>query len=238
MPKGIPKTAAGGVRDAEYPEDGVLRKAGAVRRQRAVAKSKRRNTRRKDYDPEVFDLPYTHPELFTGGYSPEKKIQALSAWMITGTASEAARMTGISVGTICSWKNKSTWWPALMAEMNKDYNAELDVLYTNVLMKSAKKLITVIDNGEDIYNARMDKMVKRQLSGVSLAKINSHVFASRALMRGDPTQRIEKVSSKERLSMLSQEFEKFSKARDVTAESVAFSGEEEAEDDVEEDFDE
>lgn len=220
MPKGIPKQAPGGNRDDEYPEDGVLRET-VPKRQRAVAKTKNGyRGRKKDYDPDQFDLEYDHPDLYKGGYSPEKKVQAIVAYMISGTFAQAERMCGVPQATISTWKRESAWWPALTSQISKHRNDELDIEFTNILHKTTDSVMDRLENGDEFYDAKSGELYKKQVTSTNLAKILSVTYSNRALLRGDPTSRVEKISTEERLSRLSNEFKKFSTAKDVTAQTV------------------
>ena len=223
MPKGIPKQAPGGDRDEEYPEDGVLRKV-APKRQRAPRKGVRTkdsyNGRLKPYDPDQFDLEYDHPDLYKGGYSPEKKVQAAGAYMICGTYAMAEKISGVPAQTISSWARESAWWPAITAEMKKERNQELDVELTKTVHLANETLQDRLENGEEFFDSKSGEMKRRKVSATAAAKALSVAYANRALLRGDPTSRVEKISTEERLSRLGQEFQKFSKARDVTDEVI------------------
>lgn len=219
MPKGIPKTAAGGHRDEEYPDDGVLRETTGPRRQRAVAKTKVPAVRRYDFDPEMHNLQYDHPDLYKGGHTPEKKVQAIVCYMITGSASQASKMCGVPAGTILTWRKNSAWWPVLTQQIKKDRDEELDLKITQTLHKAADEIADRLENGETRVNFKTGDQYRVPVTAKDLTGILHKGYMVRALGRGDPTSRVEKLSTEERLRRLSDEFQKFSNARDVTEET-------------------
>ena len=205
--------AAGGKRDQEYPEDGELRKWAGPKRQRAVKSGTLKRVRKgpKPYNPDAYEhLDVVHPDLFKGGYAPEKKIQAVACYMICGTFAEASRMCGIDGATIAGWKKNSEWWPALVTQINRNRQEELDIAFTQAIHKSTEVTTERLTNGDVIYDKKTESFIRQPVKGKDAAVIAEIMFRNRALQRGDPTQRVEKMNR------IGQQFDQFSKAKDVT----------------------
>lgn len=148
------------------------------------------------------DPPVPVPEIIEGadlprqgahGYTPEQRMQAALAWVVSGTAAEASRICGIPERTIADWAHCS-WWGALVAEARRLKDEELDRKLTQVIDLAMKRLVERLERDEQINNIK------------DLAVTSAVAYDKRALMRGDPTSRVEKVSTEQRLERLTAKF--------------------------------
>ena len=173
----------------------------------------------RGYDVDTFrdTIPanYFHTELFGPGYPPAKKIEAATAYWITGSYARAERICGVPAGTIRNWAKGTEWWPLITTEIKKDMNEEMDARLTGLMFTAMDELEDRMLEGDSVYSAKHDKLVKRPMSGRDLTHAHALLFEKRALLRGDPTAKIEKVTTDQRLNKLQQEFQKFSKAKTI-----------------------
>lgn len=133
------------------------------------------------------------PRSGTHGYTPDERMQAALAWCISGTAAEASRICGVPERTIIDWTH-ATWWEALVTEARRLKDVELDRKLSGVIDKSMQRLAERLDRDESINNIK------------DLAVVAAVAYDKRALMRGDPTSRVEKVSTEQRLNRLTEKF--------------------------------
>ena len=137
------------------------------------------------------------PRAGTHGYSPEDRLRAALAWSITGTAQGASDVCGIPRQTVDDWTRRD-WWGPLVSEARLLKNDELDARLTNILDLATQalrdRLQAALDNPEA-------KVTIQQLAIVAAV---SH--DKRALLRGDPTSRTERVSAADRINKLRDEF--------------------------------
>jgi len=167
-------------------------------------------------------------ELYTQNsrkYTPADKIAAATAWMVTGSASKAEAYCGIPYATINVWR-KTEWWANLTAQVRKEKSDEMDAMMTGVLHKAIEAIEDRISGGDTVIN-KQGIQEKVPVKAKDLASITAIVFDKRALGRGDPTSRSEKVSTESRLKTLKEQFEKFSKAKEIDGEVVNESSSEE-----------
>lgn len=129
----------------------------------------------------------------SGGYTPEKRMQVALAWVVSGTNAEASRITGVPETTISGW-TRQPWWESLVAEARRLKDAELDRKLSQVIDKAMERLVERLDKNESINNIK------------DLAVVAAVAYDKRALMRGDPTSRVEKVSVEQRLNRLTERF--------------------------------
>lgn len=135
------------------------------------------------------------PRQGTHGHTPEDRLKAALAWVITGTGEGASRECGIPSRTIQDWTVQE-WWEPLVAEARALKQSELDASLTTIIHKCAQRLTERLDSEEGISKAGIQQIATTL--AISMDK--------RALMRGDPTSRTERVSSEDRINKLRDEF--------------------------------
>lgn len=168
------------------------------------------------------DKRFDHPGLYEGTskYTPADKIAALTAWLVTGSAARAEVHCGVPAGTINTWKHKSEWWPAIEAAIKKEKNDEMEAMLTGILHQSLDNITDKLENGDTFYDTKRGETYQLPVKAKELAALTGILFDKRALMRGDPTRRVENTSTEQRLDKLKKEFEKFSKASTIEGEVV------------------
>lgn len=135
------------------------------------------------------------PRAGTHGHTPAERLQAALAWVVTGTGEGASKVCGIPSRTIQDWTVQD-WWAPLVAEARALKQEELDGQLTYIITKCAKRLTERLDSDEGVSKAGIQQIATTL--AISMDK--------RALMRGDPTSRTERVSSEERINKLRDEF--------------------------------
>lgn len=157
-------------------------------------------------------------------YTPADKIAAATAWMVTGSVYKASAYCGIPHQTIATWRTKE-WWQQLTSQVRKEKSDELDAMMTGVLHKAVDAVADRIENG-DTFVKKDGSLAKIPMKGKDIASSLAMIFDKRALGRGDPTSRSEKVSTDTRLKQLKEQFEKFSNAKEINGEVDESSSEE------------
>ena len=142
------------------------------------------------------------PRQGTHGHTPEDRLKAALAWVITGTTHGAADQCGFPRSTIQTWTEQE-WWEPLVMEARQLKQSELDAKLTNIIDKCAQRLTERLDSPEGISKAGIQQIATTL--AISMDK--------RALMRGDPTSRTERVSANDRLAKLKDEFAGLMQAR-------------------------
>lgn len=168
------------------------------------------------------DKRFDHPGLYEGTskYTPADKLAALTAYLVTGSMAKAETYCGVPAQTIYQWKRTSEWWPALAEEVKKEKNDELEAMITGIMHQSLENIVDRLENGDTYYDTKSGEFYKMPPKAKEISVINDYLFKQRALMRGDPTRRVENVSTDQRLKKLKQQFEDFSNARQIEGEVV------------------
>ena len=161
-------------------------------------------------DSESLDVELKDLYAANGAYTPEEKIQAVMAYMTTGTSRKASKLCGIPEGTIRWWKARSLWWDSTMAECRKKKQDELDAMTTDVIHSAIGQLQDRITDGDTKFT-KEGAQYQQPLSARDLAVSFAILFDKRQLLRGDVTARTEKISERERLQELQKKFTEMAK---------------------------
>ena len=147
-------------------------------------------------------------------YTPEERIMAATYYAVTGSsiqASEKCAQTGtpIPASTIRKWKNTTSWWKPVLHEVRKAKQDQLDAKLTSIIMEGAEKLEDRVRNGNIKLNPKTGELNRIPMTSGELAKDAVGIpYDKRALMRGDPTSRTEKIDPKLMLEDLAKQFVK------------------------------
>ena len=125
-------------------------------------------------------------------YTAEEKLAAVVAYVLTGTVRGVVRLTGFKQQVISDWKNNSTWWPDAYRQIKLEKQEEVDGTLTSIIHAAGSGILDRILNGDEVIDKNGD-LVRRKMSGKELAWTMGITFDKRALLRGDPTSRTEKV---------------------------------------------
>ena len=147
-------------------------------------------------------------------YTPDERIMAATYYAVTGSSIQAsekckAQGTPIPASTIRKWKNTTSWWKPVLHEVRKAKQEELDAKLTSIIMEGADKLEDRVRNGNIKLNPRTGELNRVPMTSGELSKDAVGIpYDKRALMRGDPTSRTERVDPKLMLEDLAKQFVK------------------------------
>lgn len=156
------------------------------------------------------------PELFEpqSDYTPEQKVQVACIWLSTGSAKEAADVTGVNHATIRDWVSRKAWWPTACDLARKVLETKLDKTLDGLLRQSLGELQDRLDNGDDIVT-KDGTVVKRRVGARDCAIISDILFNKRAALRGQPGNITERRDATTILDLIRQESGKHGKAKIV-----------------------
>ncbi len=150
-------------------------------------------------------------------YSDKEKLDAACRFAVVGNSRRVAELTHIPEGTIRAWKC-TEWWQEIQDRIIKEQDEELDSKLTKLVDKAVDEVNDRLDEGDWVYNPKLDKLVRKPVNAKDLAILTAITIDKRQLMRGQPTSRVEKVSQDEQLKTLALEFKKMALAKDITPE--------------------
>jgi len=177
---------------------------------------------KRDMDGRKVDLiktsPYTDEQMnidlsdmYSPGspYSPEQKVHAAQAYLITGTSIQAQKYCGVKADVIRAWKSRADWWPELFTTIKKNKNDELEASFTRIMDKTIEEIGDRLDNG-DTKVMRDGTLQRVPMGGKEISIILSIMYDKRALLRGDVTSRVERKDGNA-MTLLQSKFEDIAK---------------------------
>jgi len=183
----------------------------------------------EDKEVVLIEVDYTEEELAIdlsdlyapqSPYSPEQKIAAAQAYLITGTSVQAQKYCGVKADIIRDWKSKSNWWHTLFETVKKQKNDELEASFTRIMDSSLLQLSDRLDDGD--YKVQKDGSILRvPMGGKEIAVILAIMYDKRALLRGDVTSRVEKKESNA-MVLLQNKFEDIARQLSATPINETF----------------
>jgi len=172
----------------------------------------------EDKEVDLIEVSYSDEELKIdladlyaplSPYSPEQKVAAAQAYLITGTSIQAQKYCGVKADIIRTWKSKSVWWNDLFQSVKKQKNNELEATFTKTMDSAVVQLQDRIENGDSKVQ-KDGNILKVPMGGKELAIVVSIMYDKRALLRGDVTSRVEKKDGNA-MVLLQSKFEDIAK---------------------------
>ena len=163
-----------------------------------------------DYTDEQLDIDLKDMYSPFSPYTPEQKISAAQAYLITGTSDQAQKYCGVKASVIRHWKTRSSWWPDLFIQVRKTKNDELDANFSAVIHSTVGEVADRVSNGDSKLQ-KDGTLIKVPMGGKELAIVLGIMYEKRALLRGDVTSRTETHSNKDSMKLLQDKFEDIAK---------------------------
>lgn len=158
----------------------------------------------EDYKPRFDVEALNHPLSM---YTVEKKIEAVSLYMLYGNMQKVSKLTGINYEVLGKWKRRSPWWDGVYQEIKKAKNDELQGEMTQVLDLAMEALKDRIQNGNEFYTKDGHQRVK--VSAREAATVVGIMVDKRQLLRGEPNSI--KLQNEVKVEDLKSQFEAFAK---------------------------
>lgn len=149
------------------------------------------------------------PGFYNTKHTPDTKVHAVVAYIVTGSFAEASRFTTVPATTIMDWRKNSGWWPTVAKYVQLARQEELDTQLSGVIHKSMELVQDRLEDGDYKYNPKLDKLVRVPMSARDAAAIADRTIHNRNLLRGDPTSRTETSTLAEQIAELKEQFKSF-----------------------------
>lgn len=139
-------------------------------------------------------------------YSVDEKIQAVVYWVLCRNLPAVCRYTGLEMHTLKHWKYNTDWWPKCENAVKTLRNEELDRKFSDLIDVALDELYERLEMGDEVLH--QGQVYRKKVSAKELMTILGITYDKRALMRGDPTSRVENASSSEaKINKLAERFE-------------------------------
>lgn len=157
------------------------------------------------------NLNVTHDSLYRKSkFSVAQKIAACVAFYAVGTAKDAERYCLVPKETILRWRKEAEWWPVIQEEIRKFHTEEMDRQMTLLMDDMMGELSDRVNEGDYVLN-KNGELIRKPMSGRDIAQASRGIFEIRALSRGDPTSRVERMSFDKVAEKLSTTFKEISR---------------------------
>jgi hypothetical protein len=136
----------------------------------------------------------------------EAKLQAALAYVITANSQDASKLCGVPDRTIRDWTTQD-WWDDLIAEARAAKQKELDAAWTGLIHLATQKMLERVTTGDPVVDTKTKEVKYVPVKLRDLAIATAVMSDKRALLRGQATQRIERMGLEKRLDKIGETFE-------------------------------
>ena len=155
-------------------------------------------------------------------YSTKQKYQAVVLYKMIGNLTTVAKHMGIPVQTLHEWHTKD-WWFEIEEEIRKESRSKLGKNLQSIVDKAFKEVQDRLENGDWIWDQKTGKMLRKPIGAHTANQIlkdslDKTLFLEKLAKDEKKVDNEEKIA--ERLLRLSEEFKKFTKAKDITGDAI------------------
>jgi hypothetical protein len=154
-----------------------------------------------------------------GVWSETTKIQAVAMYMEMPNMVKVSELLGVSVNTLRNWKMEP-WWFEVKNKILAEQDDEITTKFTKIVQKAQDVVVDRLDNGDWVV-LKTGESKRKPVSAKDAAYISNNAVDKRQLLNDRPTSRVEKLTVDEKLRKLADQFERFTKAKEINAEHVS-----------------
>jgi hypothetical protein len=141
-------------------------------------------------------------------YDPEERYKACLYYFVYQSWGRVAKKLDIPVATIRVW-SKTEWWHEYTNQLKSKYQSKLDSRFTYILDRMTAEIMDRLEKGDYKFDTKTGRNVRVPPTLRDLSTALGTIHDKRAMVRGEPTSRSEKVDKGKRLQKLQEQFEKF-----------------------------
>ncbi len=143
------------------------------------------------------------------GWWPEKKkIEAVTAWMSTGSIPLASATIGVPIETIRTWR-RMPWWKEIEQQIKDEDNQELDAKFSKIVRKTLDVIEDRIDNGNFQLDPKTGRVVRVPVNLRDTHRVMTDLVDKRKVIRNEPTTTNSVDGVNDRLVKLASQFAEF-----------------------------
>lgn len=128
-----------------------------------------------------------------GRHPVDLRMAACAAYLVEGDSKRVSRLTGVPARTIRDWTTQE-WWGEAMEKLRVRYQERLDAKLTAIMDAALSAVLNQLEHGDEVLNRDSGTVTRRMVSAKDAAIIFAVFFDKRALLRGQPTSRVERVN--------------------------------------------
>jgi hypothetical protein len=118
--------------------------------------------------------PYNVPDLVPYNkeglkYPAAQRVAAVQGWLVSGSFSEAERLSGVKSGQIRRWKFDSAWFPEVVKRLKAQQQDSVEAMLNGLVQKSLGQLHERLETGDEVLT---------KYGGTAYVKIKAKDLAS------------------------------------------------------------
>ena len=141
-------------------------------------------------------------------WTKNQKLQVVSTYLMLGSMTQTAIVTGIPYDTIRGWKPLQ-WWKDYALQLQAEDVQQLDSNLRRIVDKSLKSLEDRIDLGDAQFDQKTGKIKRIPIKAHVALKISSELMNQRKAASKQPVKEEMQSTINDRLLKLAEEFAKF-----------------------------
>jgi hypothetical protein len=153
-------------------------------------------------------------------WTQNQKLQVVSTYLMLGSMTETALVTGVPYKTIESWKT-SDWFKEYALKLQSEDIQQMDSNLRRVVDKALKAVEDRIDRGDAQYNQKTGEIARIPIKAHVALKITTELMTKREKILIAPVKEEMVKTIDDRLLRLAEEFASFSKPRVIVDVSDA-----------------
>lgn len=118
----------------------------------------------------------------SGWWSPEKRVEVVTAYLALGKSNLVEAVTGVPPGTVRQWKTQD-WWKDLESELSNEQNIELDAKLKKVVNRSLDAVMDRLEHGDFFFNVRTGQIERTPAKLRDVAKVAGDAIDKSVLMQ-------------------------------------------------------
>ena len=152
-------------------------------------------------------------------YTDAKKIEVVTTYLTVGNAPMTEAITGVKRQTIRLWK-MSEWWKDIQRELQEGESIEMSAKLKKIVDKALDATLDRLEGGDTIFNPRTGELLRVPVKARDAIRAMDTAIDKRQILMDKPTKIVEQRTIDDRLDKLSEEFRKFSSAKQIEQDTV------------------
>jgi len=152
-------------------------------------------------------------------WTQNQKLEAVSTYLMLGTITETALVTGIPLPTLKVWK-VSDWFKDYALQLQTEDIQAMDSNLKRIVGKSLKAVEDRLDFGDAQFDQRSGEIIRIPVKAHVALKITSELLTKQEKLRSNPLKEEVEKTIDDRLMLLSQEFARFAGMKTIDAQAT------------------
>lgn len=157
-------------------------------------------------------------------YPIEKKIEAVSTFLVLGNLAHTAASVGVSLSLVKQWKAQP-WWKDLELEIAASKRIAASAKLGAIVEKSLDVIDDRLSNGDFVYDGKSGEVMRKPVSMRDAGNVANSLMQRQAIIEKltrDETIAETTTSIQDQLKVLAAEFSKFNNRGKAQAETIEY----------------